>query len=64
LGELLPPYFLHYSKDNLGWIVTFRQKHKRQEFYTDAPTEADDRAKMLIALLERGLLHELVTAQD
>lgn len=55
LGEMLPGYYTVARKDNFDrWSVGHEQL--RKDFIAD--TEADARAKMLIYLLENGLLKQ------
>lgn len=70
LGELLPYkliqgviaespriYYLYASKCGTDWGCFYAMNNGQTRLWTkDAPTEADARAKMLIYLLEKGLI--------
>lgn len=67
LGEMLPPVVngtvVHFGKvNNQSWYMQYRNPMAPKDVLPndvtlcDAPTEADARAKMLIYLIENGLL--------
>lgn len=61
LGEMLPrsiPQGFIYSCKRLmvGWVVYCRDVNGNEKDLIDAPTEADARGKMLIHLLEQGII--------
>ncbi len=56
LGELLPDWTESCKRMKDDWICIVRHKHNNTNDHFFGETEADARAKMLIFLLENGLI--------
>lgn len=60
LGEMLPWDIVIHRDINKGWHITFQANGLAEKdiLFSEDSTEADARAKMLIYLLEQGLIKD------